>query len=116
MVAHDRNGNQASEYPDALLDGVFLGINGDGLGEYHTDDHVFLAELTQDGINVPPPEYGLAHEFYLEETSLAEYIQATTEECGPWRYLSDVANQVLSHVGVDPDMHKQTSNPTEQRT
>jgi hypothetical protein len=116
MVSQDRNGTPATHYPDTHLDGVFLGINGEGLGEYHTDEHVFLAEYTDDGLQVPPTEYGIAHEFYLEEMTLADYIQATTDEHGPWRFLSDIARQVLSNAGIDPADHEQTGNPTARGT
>lgn len=110
MVAQDRNGTPATKYPDTHLDGAFLGINGDGVGEYYTDEYVFLAEFDDGGLDVPPPEYGMAHEFYLENMPLAEYIEAKTEERGPWKHLSDIARQVLSNAGIDPDLHERNGN------
>jgi hypothetical protein len=114
MVPHDRNGTPASKYPDTHLDGAFLGINGAGLGEYYTDEYVFLATYTEDGLEAPPPEYGMANEFYLEDMTLAEYIQSTTDETDAWRYLSDIAKQVLSNAGIDPGAHEQSGNPTKR--
>jgi hypothetical protein len=101
----DRNGYPADAYPDSHLSGVFLGINGDGIGEYLTTDYVFLAEYTGDDIQVPPPEYGMAHEFYLDEMSVGEYIAETTEESGPWIFLSESARESLRDAGFDPKEH-----------
>lgn len=102
MQPTDRNGHPPSSYPETHLDGDFLGVNGDGIGEYYSGNHVFLAERTASGLKVPPPGYGIAHEFYLEDMTLAEYIVATTEESGRWIYLTELSKQELRESGRDP--------------
>lgn len=102
MSMTDRNGYSIDEYPENYLDGIFLGINGDGIGEYLRSDYVFLAEYTPRGLLVPPKEYGIAHEFYLEDMPLEEYIIAIAEEVGPWRHLTEISKQSLQNSGYDP--------------
>jgi hypothetical protein len=109
MVASDRNGTPATAYPDTHLSGVFLGINGDGLGEYLTDEYIFLAEYTAEGLEVPPKEFGMAHEFYLDDITLGEYIAETTREFGSWAYLTETAKEALANAGYDAENHVEES-------
>jgi hypothetical protein len=96
MTGTDINGYSMEDYPDYVRNARLLGINGEGFAEYLKDDDVVIAKIDECGaLQLPAPEYGIAHElsFSEYEFDLASYLDASAEEKGEWRALSSFARQ-----------------------
>lgn len=102
MQSTDRNNHPGDAYPVTYLDGVYLGINGGGVAEYMREDFVFLAEYSDEGLQVPPEDFEAVREPRLEGRPLHTYLRLRADELGPWAYLTEVSEQALRNANRDP--------------
>jgi hypothetical protein len=102
MTTTDSNGFTLDDYPERVHNARLLGINGEGLAEYLKGDEVISAKIDESGsLQLPAPEFGIAHELSLTEYEfdLSTYLRTAAEENGEWRVLSSFAQQHYTQSG-----------------